>query len=240
MRVLWEDIVQEAVSLVDAGRQRGLILRIAGSGAVALYAPAAISTRPLDVKDIDLVSDGKCRRDVQRLFAERAYEIVKDLLLLSEDRETYLNNATSVAVDVYYGAIDGSHAIDLSKRLGPSYPTISLTDLLLSKLQRHTMREVDIWDCRALLSNAWEHIEPLYFQQVLGRDWGLYTTVLDNLELLTVCYPDVLKQVSELRSLAERAERSIAWRVRGTIGRRVKWWKEVYDVRLNEQEDGGQ
>ena len=216
-----QDIVAEAVALADAARQQDTLLRITGSVAVALYATAVAVTRPTPIKDIDLVCRKGERRKIQRLFADRGYLIVEELLLLSEDRETYVSPA-SYTVDVYYDAIDGSHTIDLSSRLELSYPMVTWTDLLLSKLQRRTPRQIDVWDCWALISTGIEKLEVMYYQRVLGRDWGLYCTVLDNLNMVRVSFPSVAAFIAQLQSIAETAPRSLRWRLRGVLGRRTK------------------
>jgi DNA-binding transcriptional regulator YhcF (GntR family) len=66
------------------------------------------------------------------------------------------------------------------------------------------------------------------------RDWGLYTTATDNLELLKDRLAGTLEdaetvaqlgdQADKLREALERAPKTVAWKARARIGRSKRWY----------------
>ena len=65
-------------------------------------------------------------------------------------------------------------------------------------------------------------------------DWGWYTTVTGNLDKLAAVLPELnlddelrdrlMGQVAAVRSAADSAPRSVRWRIRSLVGRRVPWY----------------
>jgi hypothetical protein len=225
-------MIREAVALVQLAAEASIHMRIAGSVAVALWVDSTLLTRPNSIKDIDLVARRCDRKAVQMFFVKSNFSLCRELLSASEDRETFVVSDGSFTVDVYYDAIDGSHRVELAERMGVSYPCISWTDLILSKLQRHSMRMVDYWDVRELFSSGWRHFDVRYFEKIVGSDWGLYTTILDNLALLILEMPSTRACAQEFIRLSVGAQKSRRWRLRSIVGRRAIWWREVYELNV--------
>lgn len=71
-------------------------------------------------------------------------------------------------------------------------------------------------------------IDLLRFESVVADDWGLYTTVMDNLAEAERAGCNV----QLLRGSAEACRKTIKWRVRAVLGRRTRWWKNVFDARV--------
>lgn len=225
-------LVEEAIHLVKSARDTGLELRLLGSVGVAFYVDSAIADRPATIKDIDLATRHERRRQVQEFLRGTGWEIAKELLMLSENHETYLTGRHEYSIDVYYDEIDANHRLSLKDRLDLSYPVIPWIDLLLSKLQRRYPRPEDTWDCCALLKVEPQRGDFEYYQQVVGRDWGLHTTVTENLTRLLHECPMLATRISTMLRIAVQGRKSWHWRLRALIGRRVKWWREVYDTKI--------
>ena len=91
-------------------------------------------------------------------------------------------------VDIFLDTFEMSHTLDLGTRLEAEPETLAAAELLLTKLQIAEVNAKDLSDTAMLL---WDH-EPaaadgpglLNLDPVVSRcaaDWGLYTTVTDNL-----------------------------------------------------------
>ncbi|MGC8880315.1 MAG: hypothetical protein ACP5R2_13945, partial [Anaerolineae bacterium] len=74
------------------------------------------------------------------------------------------------------------------------------------------------------------------------RDWGLYTTVWLNLERLEravvagevalEAQPSALARtrIRTVRAALEAAPKTLAWKVRARVGKRLRWYQEVEEV----------
>jgi hypothetical protein len=153
------------------------------------------------------------------------------------------------AVDVFFDKLDFCHAIDFRKRLEVDYPTISLADLVLEKLQIVEINEKDLKDMIVVLlehaigdSDAPETINGAYISTLLSEDWGFFhtlTTNLNKVDQFTDSYEalvpeqrtDVHGKVATLRQLVESRPKSFGWKVRARVGTSRKWYKDVAEER---------
>ena len=138
-----------------------------------------------------------------------------------------------------------SHTLDLGARLEAEPETLAAAELLLTKLQIAEVNAKDLSDTAMLL---WDHEPggsdgPGQLNLTADRrprcaaDWGLYTTVTDNLaacaELLGAAGagraapgPDRRPDRGQLSQAAgRRAEVAGAGRLRARVGRRVRWYE---------------
>src|SRR4029077_10515272 len=134
------------------------------------------------------------------------------------------------SIDVVIDELAMSHKLDLRGRLDGPAPTITLADLLLTKLQVWEINRKDLGDTLCLLadhalsdddSDA-EGISLARVRSVLGKDWGFCHTVLRNTqkvaalssqEPLPEAGHDVAAQVTALQQAIEDAPKSRAWRL---------------------------
>jgi hypothetical protein len=218
-----------AVRLIESSARYGLTLRLAGSVGILVLMNSHGLGRSEYPKDIDIAARAAERMRVQSFLAVHGWLIASDLLLVSELRETYLLADPNLTLDVFYDEIDGNHPIAIANRLECSWPTLSWTDLLLTKLQRRHMRPEDVWDVTLLLSSL-DRLDPPAFQKALGCNWSLYTTIMDNFAYVKEIVPSRAAEIDRLQLLAFRTSKSLGWKLRARIGRRVKWWREVSDA----------
>ncbi|HEY6427568.1 MAG TPA: hypothetical protein VIX84_10065, partial [Acidimicrobiales bacterium] len=139
------------------------------------------------------------------------------------------------------------HTLDLGARLEAEAETLPAAELMLTKLQIAEVNRKDLSDTAMLL---WDHepggsdgpgrLNVSWMADVCGADWGLYTTVTDN---LAGC-ADLLGQLVEtsgdrariagrvdavIRALGE-APKTVSWRMRARVGRRVRWYQVPEEV----------
>jgi len=138
-----------------------------------------------------------------------------------------------------------SHRLDLRGRLDGPQPTVTLADLVLTKLQIWEINRKDLGDVLCLLAD-----HPLgedgdgaigldRIAAVLGSDWGFCHTVERNLgkvaelwvaEPVAGAHFDVARQVDGIAAAMAAAPKSIAWRARARIGERVRWYETPEEI----------
>jgi hypothetical protein len=213
------------MSAISFFHERQLEVRLIGSLAIAAISGDTLLGRPTPAKDIDVVALSRIRPALQEALTIRGWQLSARSMLAADRREQF-SDENEMVLDVFYDGIDGNHRIDLRERLFVTFPTISWTDLLLSKLQRVEMRASDVWDVHLLLERCSEQLDKARWRDVLGGEWGLYTTVTDNLTRWRDRWPRI--SVEQLRAEAECASKSLTWQARGFVGRRMRWWTPVY------------
>ncbi|MGH2595432.1 MAG: hypothetical protein ACRDH7_05665 [Actinomycetota bacterium] len=242
----------EAHALHDVAWSDGIPLRLIGSIAVRSRCPqheylmTALGRRvPLD---IDLVTYSRHERPVEALFVGRGYELDPTVRHSREwgiKRLIFADPVTGIKVDVFLDELVMAHTIDFKGRLELDAPTVTLADLLLSKLQIHEVTENDLIDMTVLLA---EH-EPATGAEldlervisVLVGDWGFQHSAEANLAKLRDAmgrWPDlpsavracVEKRIRELEIALQARAKSRRWKLRAKVGERMRWYEDVGDV----------
>lgn len=187
-------------------------------------------------KDIDLVTRKRDRRELRRFFDSEGYEADRDMLVAMEGtRYLFRNRERGIDVDVWVDVLDLCHRLNVSNRLGDG-PTLTIEDLLLSKLQIVELTPSDIEDLACMLSTHQlgkgsddpEVIDVTYIAGILGDDWGFWRTATENLKKFAGhSSPEVRPQVERLLNPIETSPKTLRWKVRARIGERVQWWQDV-------------
>jgi hypothetical protein len=140
-----------------------------------------------------------------------------------------------------------SHTLDLGSRLEAEPETLAAAELLLTKLQIAEVNRKDLSDAAMLL---WDHqpadsdgpgrlnLGPLVSR--CGSDWGLYTTVTDNLAACAGLLGELIAVQADRDRIAGRiaavtdalasAPKTMSWQLRAKVGRRVRWYQLPEEV----------
>jgi hypothetical protein len=234
-----EPLGDEALRLISGAEATGLVLRALGSVGVRLHCHSAMEDMQLRdrlPKDIDLVTRKSDRRRLREFFEREGYATDRDMLVAMEGtRYLFRDETRGIDVDVWVDVLDLCHRLDVSARLG-SGPTLSIEDLLLSKLQIVDLTPNDILDLGTMLSTHDlgrsavdpEVIDIDYVCSILGDDWGFWKTATVNLAAVTDDLPPRGKDNAvELMRHLDECPKSMRWRVRARVGERMQWWQEV-------------
>lgn len=221
----------EGVALVDDMAHRGLTLRLLGGAAVFEHCPRAVAGGPYrDLADLDAMT---ARRDVRALsaaLAERGYEPEERFNAMHGDRRQ-IHHGPEGKLDLFVDSFEMCHVIDLRDRLGLEPRTLTVADLLLTKLQIVELNDKDALDARALLAEhelaegPGDHVDVAYMSSVLASDWGLWRTVTGTLAKLARMHPDVSGRAEQLLGVFESAPKTRSWRLRARIGERKRWYE---------------
>ncbi|MGC9122440.1 MAG: hypothetical protein ACP5HP_05815, partial [Thermogladius sp.] len=121
------------------------------------------------------------------------------------------------------------------------------SDLLLTKLQICKLTPSDVLDIKALLSDldlsnadTERTIDENRVISLLSDDWGFYTTVTDNLKaIMGDLEGETRTKAEKLLNDLEQSPKSLKWKMRAKVGRKVKWYKEPEEVGKFEGSAGG-
>src|SRR5262249_8749084 len=160
-------------------------------------------------------------------------------------RLLYYDEINTRQLDVFIGTFKMCHELDLSARLELAPETLTPSDLLLTKLQIVEINRKDLLDAITLLCVCPVTAEARpgaidleRLSAVTSRDWGWYTTLIDNLARIPPAAAETLgdaavritERVATLRAALEQAPKSLGWKLRAGVGRRVPWYELPEEV----------
>lgn len=246
-------LVEKAKKLVEEAHEEGLKLRILGAVAVRIHCPKfSIIHEKTNrrLTDLDLIGYSHQRKEIVNFMLKKRYEIDKDVAdyIALSPRLIFERKEEKLKIDIFLDKLEMCHVIDFRKRLEIDFPTISLTDLLLEKLQIVKISRKDIIDIMTLLrehetgeTDEREKINVKYISSILSRDWGFYYTVTQNLNKILSILPeytelspedqdDLKRKIESILQFISNEPKSIKWRLRSIIGPRMKWYNEVEEI----------
>jgi hypothetical protein len=167
-----------------------------------------------------------------------------------EGLPVYAEVPPSDHIDVFLDAMRMDHQIDFRDRLAINTYAIDPADLFLSKLQIVHLNEKDVHDVVTLVKDVYVDFQPHpgvldlhHVAEVCAADWGLYIDVMNNIDTViehVVDYDLSPRDAARVRRTLELAQdmmteqaKTLRWRLRARIGKRVRWYDEV------EEQSGG-
>jgi hypothetical protein len=245
--------VEEATKIVDAAKEKGIVLRIMGATAVRIHCPKFSylhDTLQREITDIDFVGYGKQNGNVLKLLDALGYVSDKRMRMFQfMGRYLFENPTNKRHIDIFFDKLEFCHIIDFKGRLEIDYPTISLGDILLQKMQIVQINEKDIKDVIVLLreheigADGKETIDSDYVSNLLSKDWGFWYTVTTNLGKVSGFLPeyqglspedrsDISAKIDRLSEVISKREKSLGWKMRAKTGTRQRWYREVDETGL--------
>lgn len=246
------NIHEEVERLVDEAHRERLNLRLIGGLAVRMHSPALGNmTFPREYPDIDFVVHKREQRRLEKFFKQMGYQPDKMFNALNGGRrQIYYDDCSGRHIDVFIGDFEMCHKLPLhDDRLGVHPVTVPLAELFLSKSQIVQLNRKDAMDMIALLldnslastDNGAINIDRI--ARLCSKDWGLYTTTLMNLnrleQVLRTENPGldetqsrtVLERIDAIRTVMQRSRKGFRWQVRSRVGKRMRWYAEVEEVK---------
>jgi hypothetical protein len=244
------DIREEAKRLAEAAVTLGLSARLIGGLAIWLRCPSVrTGTYARSYDDMDFAISAAAGTKFKALLMTQGY--LPDQFfngLHGATRLYYGEPAGRWSIDVVIDELVMSHKLDLRGRLAGPAPTITLADLLLTKLQVWEINRKDLGDTLCLFADHdlseddsdTEGISLPRVRSVLGKDWGFCHTVERNAQKVAALWSqeplpgathDVAAQVTALRQAIEDAPKSRAWRLRSRVGERIRWYETPEEVK---------
>lgn len=236
------DLLTEARRLHTAAETAGITARLLGGVAVAISAPAPLPAalqRPY--KDLDYVvrrADAAHWRDL--LDGNGYTPDTQFNTLHGAQRLLHYDPAHRRQLDTFISSFAMCHTLDLEDQLPVRSATLAPADLLLTKLQIYEVNDKDLIDAIALLlthqviAGDRPGIDTRRLAKITGSDWGWHTTLTDNLHKVAARLPSaglspeqtslVDRRLKQITTTLATAPKSLKWRARAKIGRRVPWY----------------
>lgn len=239
------DIQQEALRIIKHADAAGIQLRLLGGVAIALHCPSTTSDERLRraYKDIDCVTLAKWGAKTRALFENLGYTGSKTFNALhGHQRLLFWEEEHERQVDIFIDKMQMCHTIDFRDRLSLDPRTLSLSDLLLTKLQIVEINEKDILDVMALFCDhdIVTHEPGMnadYIAGLTAHDWGLQKTLELNLQkirqvALEQSFPEhVAQRIDALLATIAAHPKSLGWKARALVGERVQWYELPEETR---------
>jgi len=244
------DITEEARQVLAGCRAQDVTARLIGGLAVAWHqhepTPPELQR---SYADIDIVIGRKEGRAAGHALLQLGYVPNERFNALHGDRRLlFYDLANDRQLDVFVGTFAMCHALDLSSRLNMLPDTLSIADLLLTKLQIVEVNSKDLIDALQLLRNhavgredkpGMDELSLDRLCAVTSSDWGWYTTLSDNLAKAVAFALDklderdcstVASRAEEIQQAIDQAGKSLRWKARSRIGRHSRWYELPEEV----------
>jgi hypothetical protein len=252
--------------MVDIAQRKSVQVRILGSLAVRIHSePSAelfsklgrLGNTDRVFTDIDFAAYSKQKGKLRGVL-EDEMKLEADIwsLLHMKDRIMYRHPNDDFKVDVFFDRLNYSHEVSFGSdpkkgRLALDFPTITLADIMLEKLQIHQINEKDVKDVIVLLhehvvglGQDKEMIDAKYVASVLANDWGFWYDASANLEKIRAMTSeyvskglltndvaiDIQRKIDRLRKYIDEEPKSKNWISRGKNGTKKQWWNDVEEV----------
>ena len=265
------DFLREARAIVDAAQAQGTALRILGSLGIyahSLHVPETISVlhrvgrisegTPL-FTDLDLMGYASQGRSISRVFDSLGFK-PDDMIngFFGDRRLVYYEGQNRFHVDIFLGRLEFSHDVLFGKkpgngRLELDSPTISLTDMVLEKLQIHRIGRKDLVDLIVLFlghdvkraaDGDRETIDAGHIADLLADDWGFWYESTQNLgksrQLLGNFVAEgkvpadfaqrIEGRIGKLEAALQSVPKGRAWQKRAKVGTAKRWFREVEEI----------
>lgn len=236
------DVVAETRRVVGAIDAAGVPARVLGGAAVGLHTHRPLpSTLVRQYADIDLVVGSGRDPDLRHVLEAHGYVADRTFnALYGHKRQLFWDRVNGRQLDVFVGRFAMCHVLPLDGRLDDPSGTLRPADLLLSKLQVVELNSKDLIDGLALIDQhqtggdgEGDVIGVDRIASVTAADWGWFTTASDTLARLASAAADleadraatIRARIGEIREAMESAPKSLRWRLRARIGRRMPWYE---------------
>jgi hypothetical protein len=228
--------------ILDNAKANNVILRLIGSIATRIHSESArAQVIPRALTDIDFVGYSSQSQDIIGLFQKLGYSANEEFNTFHGKERLQFFGKDGIHIDVFLDTLSMCHKLDLRGRLELDYPTIPLTDLLMTKLQIVELNEKDVKDMICLLhdheisdKDLPEKINGKYLADVCSRDWGMYKTFTMNLGRVLayvdklgqddVMHDHVTKQCKTLRDHIDQTPKTTKWKLRARVGEKKRWY----------------
>ncbi|MEM3921300.1 MAG: hypothetical protein QXM43_03350 [Desulfurococcaceae archaeon] len=236
--------LERALKIIGEGNKRGVAIRLIGGLAIYYHCPTARNGYfARAYGDIDLFSLSSKRKIINELMEELGYKPNKTFNMIhGERRLIYYDETCNLRVDYLLDFFEMCHKIDLRNRLEIDDVTISLADLLLTKLQIIFLTEKDIKDIVALLldhelsdGDEEDKVNVKYIAKLCSKDWGLQKTInitldrvlewIANSSISEGFREKVISRIDQIRTAINTEQKSLKWKLRAIIGEKVKWYE---------------
>ena len=235
-------LAETAKNVLAAAQVRGAKLRVLGGLGIYLNCPefqAIFDEHREPLSDIDLVGLSSDVGHIEEVLGSMGYVQNANWKMLFGYQRRIFYTPQEITIEIFLDKLYLCQEIDLRSRLDIESPSLSPTDLFLSRIQRVKLLPKDLLDLSVLLTakdlgtDGPDTIDLRHIALLAATSWPWWKTLQDNLKLLLSAPPPALELEplrSRLRRLVEainREPKSLAWRLRALAGPRIQWYADV-------------
>jgi hypothetical protein len=265
-----EQFVEESVSIVKAAQERDVCIRILGGLAIYIHSDKSEECRRLQLSlgrlgegkppftDLDVIGYNKQWKQIREVL-EKGCQLRPDRMvnaIFGDRRLVYFHPRSRFPIDVFFDALEYSHIIRFGEypdnaRLMADFPTISLADIALEKLQIHEINKKDLIDLMVLLlghevsqGSEPDKIDAGYVSAPLSDDWGFWYDATNNLgrvrklgeefaadgRLDRSQWSTISGRIDALLKVIADKEKTPDWKLRAEVGTSKPWFREITDL----------
>ena len=263
-----EKFVKESINIVSMAEKEGVIIRILGALAVYIHTEKCMHSRRIYnniprfgegkpmFTDLDLMAYSSQRKKIMHFFEKTLG--FKSLInpIFSYKRLIYEHPRRYFHVDVFFDKLEFSHDVNFGNKPGKGrleldFTTITLTDIVLEKIQIHEINLKDIVDlmvifrCSDISTNfSKDTVDAKYISTILSNDWGFWYDGTNNLikvkkfaEVFAkegkITEEDknvIISRIDGLLKIIDETPKSKKWLKRSKIGTSKPWYRVVEEV----------
>ncbi len=225
-------LLEEGLRLVRLGETAGLTVRLLGGVAVLAHCPSIRDLGGIrEIADLDVVVGARQGRALARMLKGAGYEPEVRFNALHGHRRMLFHGPLG-QLDVLVGTFEMCHTIELHPRLPLDSPTVTVSDLLVTKLQVVQLNEKDARDALSLLSDheldrsEGDAVNLDYLDRLVAGDWGLWRTLTGTLTRLGQVTDDraLGAKLGGIAESLERVPKTMRFRLRARVGERMPWY----------------
>jgi len=258
-------LIENAIIIVNKAKENNLILRILGALGVyinisdnetyvqKLKLLGRLENEEKLFTDIDLIGYSKQRKNIRKFF-EEILKFKSDFYinrLFGDKRLIFYDENNKLKIDVFLDKLEFSHDIILKDRLELNFPTITIEDLILEKLQIHKINKKDLVDLSLLFlkykvidRQETNYINGKYIAKILSEDWGFWYDAINNLNKVknfVKKYTEdgkfseeerkkIFQEIDTLIYIIEKTPKTKKWLERSKVGTSKQWYREVEEI----------
>lgn len=257
----WEWPIDIGVNLVEEAKKEGIELRLIGGAAIRIHLSPETAELYKKLRGIEgpyfahadfapsFAALSEQEKEVRKFLESKGWEFDMYIQRLSQwfggVENRHIFRGETMDIDVFYDAIDLNHKVPFRDRINIHPLTLSLTDLLLIKLQRVKFSEDDAKDVIVLLrdlqigeDDSPRTINAKYIAKLLADDWGFWYTATTNLKKIKEDIKNydqlseedkqtIISKVDLLLKYIEEEPKTEKWIKRSKKGTKKKWYREV-------------
>lgn len=265
-----DQFMTESLAIVKAAEKSGVLLRVLGGVGIYMHSDKTPECRDIQVgfdrlgegkppfTDLDLIGYNKQWKEIVTVL-EKNCKLKPDRManaLFARTRLVYFHPMSKFPIDIFLDKLEYSHDVTFGEypnnaRLSLDYPTISLADLMLEKLQIHEINRKDLIDLIAILLGHEivldakdDAIDAKHIAVSLANDWGFWYDATNNLKSVKqLCeqlhdekkivrdqWTTVSQRVDSLLDIIDQETKTLAWKLRERVGANSPWYREVTDL----------
>ena len=235
-------LLEKAIAIIQLAKEKNIQLRLFGGLGIynkCYHVNNLFTLHREPFSDIDFVCYGKDIEALENLLFTINYEQNKVFKTQFGYQRRIFYSPENISVEVYLNDLYLCQTVKTSNRLILDFPTITSTDLFLSKIQKINLSHKDVVDLIILLSNIpltnnEDSINISYITDLCASDWRWWKTISDNFSYIKN-YETILDKnkidlaIGILEDRIHKSKKKFLWILRNIIGTKIDWFNKVDD-----------